>query len=163
MDQPEVDREVIDGVAESLMIVIATHLNEAFSESIYITSQPSESARLKAMNLAIHQVMPALLEQIAARGMNDAHLDAAIAQAYQRGAEEMTHTGALMEDGFPDGYKQGVMAASQVAMCLPFSEKWTEITERLSDTNVHALAWRTSMAILDLLPERMVKHENGAV
>ena len=56
-----------------------------------------------------------------------------------------------------------VMAASQVAMCLSFSEKWTEITERLSDTNVHALAWRTSMAILDLLPERMVKHENGAV
>ncbi|MHB1279873.1 MAG: hypothetical protein ACYCYL_01325 [Acidithiobacillus sp.] len=169
MDQPEVDREVTDRLAESLLILIVGHLCETFSESIYITSQPSESAQLKAMNLAIHQVMPALLEQIAARGMNDADLDVAIAQAVQLGDEEMTHTSGLptaslpMEDGFPGGYEQGVMASAQIATCLPFSEKWTEITAPLSEADVHALAWRTSMAILDLLPERMVKHKNGAV
>ena len=161
MNQPEVDKEVTGRLAERLLILIVGHLCETFSESIYITSQPSESAQLKAMNLAIHQVMPALLDQIIARGMNDADLDVVIAQAVQLGDEAMMQTGGLptasppMEGGFPDGYKQGVMAASQVAMCLPFSEKWTEITERLSDANVHALAWRTSMSILDLLPERM--------
>ncbi|WP_409409266.1 hypothetical protein AAE485_01075 [Acidithiobacillus ferriphilus] len=53
---------------------------------------------------------------------------------------------------FRDGYVAGIMDASSVAMNMPFSEQWMEITERLSDTNTQALAWRTAMAISKLMP-----------
>ncbi|MBU2834441.1 hypothetical protein HF673_01245 [Acidithiobacillus thiooxidans] len=53
---------------------------------------------------------------------------------------------------FKDGYAEGIRNASAIAMKMPLTEAWTEITERISDTNVQAMAWRTSMAILKLLP-----------
>jgi len=53
---------------------------------------------------------------------------------------------------FRAGYAKGIMNASAVAMNMPLSEAWTGITERISDTTVQAMAWRTSMSILKKLP-----------
>ncbi|MEB8534711.1 MULTISPECIES: hypothetical protein [Acidithiobacillus] len=58
---------------------------------------------------------------------------------------EMAHNKSVRE-----GYVAGIMDASSVAMNMSFSAQWTEITERLSDTNTQALAWRTAMAITKL-------------
>ncbi|MDA8175702.1 MULTISPECIES: hypothetical protein [Acidithiobacillus] len=53
---------------------------------------------------------------------------------------------------FKNGYAEGIRNASAIAMEMPLTKKWTDITERISDTNVQAMAWRASMAILKLLP-----------
>ncbi|WP_163058058.1 hypothetical protein [Acidithiobacillus ferrooxidans] len=49
------------------------------------------------------------------------------------------------------GYAAGIRDAADVAFKLPNSPQWQEITERLTDQNTQALAWRTSAAILALL------------
>ncbi|MBU2739589.1 hypothetical protein [Acidithiobacillus concretivorus] len=54
---------------------------------------------------------------------------------------------------FKDGYAEGIRDASAIAMKMPLSKEWTEITDRISDTTVQAMAWRTSMAILKKLPK----------
>ena len=64
---------------------------------------------------------------------------------------------------FRDGYVAGIMDASNIAMMMPFSAQWTEITERLSDTNTQALAWRTAMAISNLMPGTPVIPDVGSV
>lgn len=50
-----------------------------------------------------------------------------------------------------EAYIQGVRDASNVVLNLPHTKGWQEITERLSDTNTQALAWRSGNAVLKLL------------
>ncbi|MDD5279533.1 hypothetical protein [Acidithiobacillus sp.] len=64
---------------------------------------------------------------------------------------------------FRDGYAKAIMNASAIAMNMPLSEAWTEITERISDINVQAMAWRTSMAILKRLPKPETTPDVGSV
>lgn len=64
---------------------------------------------------------------------------------------------------FRDGYAEAIMKASAIAMNMPLSEAWTEITERISDMNVQAMAWRTSMAILKVLPKPETTPDFGSV
>ena len=64
---------------------------------------------------------------------------------------------------FRDGYAKAIMNASAVAMNMPLSEAWTEITERISDINVQAMAWRTSMAILKRLSKPETTPDVGSV
>ena len=71
---------------------------------------------------------------------------------------EMAHNKSVRE-----GYVAGIMDASSVAMNMSFSAQWTEITERLSDTNTQALAWRTAMAISNLMPGTPVIPDVGSV
>jgi hypothetical protein len=52
------------------------------------------------------------------------------------------------------GYAAGIQDAADVAFKLPNSPQWQEITERLTDQNTQALAWRTSAAILVLLDKK---------
>ncbi|WP_291523248.1 hypothetical protein [Acidithiobacillus sp.] len=66
-------------------------------------------------------------------------------------------------EDFRDGYAAGIMDASNIAMMMPFSAQWTQITERLSDTNTQALAWRTAMAISKLMPRTPVIPDFGSV
>ncbi|MBU2750819.1 hypothetical protein HER14_07650 [Acidithiobacillus thiooxidans] len=73
------------------------------------------------------------------------------------------HPEIATNKGFRDGYAAGIMDGSSVAMNMPFSEQWTEITERLSDTNTQALAWRTAMAISKLMPGTAVTLDVGSV
>ncbi|MBU2765809.1 hypothetical protein HAP94_06265 [Acidithiobacillus ferrivorans] len=54
------------------------------------------------------------------------------------------------------GYAAGIRDAADVAFKLPNSTQWQEITERLTDQNTQALAWRTSAAILELLDNKGV-------
>lgn len=77
--------------------------------------------------------------------------------AYKRHPEIATNK------GFRDGYAAGIMDASNIAMMMPFSAQWTEITERLSDTNTQALAWRTAMAIAKLKPRTTVIPDVGSI
>ncbi len=64
---------------------------------------------------------------------------------------------------FLDGYAEAILKASAIAMNMPISEAWTEITERISDMNVQAMAWRTSMAILNMLPKPETTPDFGGV
>ncbi|MDD2748748.1 MAG: hypothetical protein PHX24_01555 [Acidithiobacillus sp.] len=57
------------------------------------------------------------------------------------------------DENFLDGYAKGISDASAIAMNMPLFESWTEITDRISDTTVQAMAWRSAMAILKKLPK----------
>lgn len=57
-----------------------------------------------------------------------------------------------MKDRFMDGYAQGIQDAANISMAMPLTGAWSEITERVSETTVQAMAWRASMAILKRLP-----------
>lgn len=57
------------------------------------------------------------------------------------------------DENFLDGYAKGISDASAIAMNMPLSESWTEIKDRISDTTVQAMAWRSAMAILKKLPK----------
>jgi hypothetical protein len=48
-------------------------------------------------------------------------------------------------------YYTGVRDAANVVFKLPHTQGWQEITERLSDTDTQALAWRSGVAVLGLL------------
>jgi hypothetical protein len=72
-------------------------------------------------------------------------------------------TGIARNADFIDGYAEAILKASAIAMNMPLSEVWTEITERISDMNVQAMAWRTSMAILKVLPKPETTPDFGSV
>lgn len=55
------------------------------------------------------------------------------------------------EPSYTRAYSQGVRDAANIVLNLPHTKGWQEITERLSDTDTQALAWRSGNAVLKLL------------
>ncbi|MGE4531935.1 MAG: hypothetical protein AB7C98_11545 [Acidithiobacillus sp.] len=92
--------------------------------------------------------------------MNDNSSHSSIEQSQKASAPHYAITGS---PDFMDGYAAAILKASAIAMNMPLSEAWTEITERISDMNVQAMAWRTSMAILKVLPKPETTPDFGSV
>lgn len=169
MDNLEVSDSEMERHTEQAFFLLVGHLVEHAEKSIYVTSQDSHSSRVKAIQEVVHKMLPQLLGHISEYSVDVHHVDFAIADVLKvqedlekessiRGDSEhfspldicaIRHSDAAKSPGF----QWGVRAAAQVVMTMPFKPEWTEITDRLTDTNSQALAWRTSMAILDILPK----------